>query len=181
MKTTSETEERLRCESGRATGERCWREATERVFEEAHEPLRVCAEHKRAIELGWEADEHLIALDKMQEWIRITAKGADDERLRTHADIMRQRAEREYWPVAVAEKATRLIADQPQGEKPLTQHQVRYLATLLLRSGALIDALVVLEDAPEELFGTRDRWLITAALQGVVERKPRSCASSKMR
>jgi hypothetical protein len=40
-----------------------------------------------------------------------------------------------------------------------------------VRSDALIDALVMLEDAPEEMFGSRDRWLIVAALQVVAERE----------
>jgi hypothetical protein len=169
MTTTSETENRPRCGARRATGEECWREATEQMWELAPEPFSVCAEHKNAFELGQEVDEHLLALDRIQEWITTTVKDADDDRLRTCADLMRQRAELEYWPAAVAAKAADIIANQREGEKPLTEHQARYLATVWLRSDALIDALVVLEDAPAELFGTRDRWTIVAALQKVVE------------
>jgi hypothetical protein len=80
---------------------------------------------------------------------------------------MRERAEREYWPVAVAVKAAELIAGQPQGEKPLTTAQAERLAELMLPSEAL-------EDASGEIFGGANRWAMIAGVALAAEEASRA-------
>jgi hypothetical protein len=56
---------------------------------------RVRRAQEGAIDAGREADEHLTALYKMQEWIAAGIQGPDETILQRHAYDMREKAERD--------------------------------------------------------------------------------------
>jgi hypothetical protein len=161
-------ENRPRCQAGRATkGSWCWREATERITPESPVP-NVCAEHYRAIQLSCEVDTYFDALDDLREWIAAKVDSEYENRLMNHAYRMRDDLEREYWRAAVKDRAASLIANLGPGER-ITDEAAEEFAEVALRADALADARGTLEDAPEEVFGRRDRWQIVAGLAASVE------------
>jgi hypothetical protein len=168
MSTTSGAQKRLRCGVRSKTGRPCWREATERAWDD--DPNRVaCAEHRRAFELGREVDELLDALDEMGQWIAAWDGREEDEgHLKRLAFRMRQKAVAELWPAIVRAGAAERIADQGPDAAPLSFEQAERHEERRLRSDALIDAYVILEDlqiVPEEVFGSGSRWQTAAALE----------------
>lgn len=160
--------ERPLCHFGSKSDRPCWREATERVWEEDAEPT-VCAEHARYHRLGLEEDALHTALYSLGEWIAGPVKSAHLEELTRFAYEMRDEAEREFWRASVATRAARLVAEQGPGEPELSGAQAEGLAVALLRSDALNHARAILEDLPEEAFGHRSRWPIVAALNVLSE------------
>jgi hypothetical protein len=168
MTTPSGTEERPRCRVGSQTDHRCWRNATEYVDLTWPEP-DVCAEHYRAIELRSKVDELHYALDKMGRWIAEWDDPTEDEdRLKSLAFRMREEALEELWRATVRAKAADLIAIQRPDSKPLSFEQAQRHEELRLRTDALIDARVILEDlrlVPEQAFGSGSRWRLAAALK----------------
>lgn len=160
-------EEEQRCAFGSKTKSPCWREGTERMYADAPEP-KVCAEHFRALELGREEDSYIVALDKLREWIVAEVDSEYENRLMNHAYRMRDRLEEEYWQTAIKGKAAELIARLGPGEH-ISPEAAEEFAEVSLRSDALAAARGILEDAAEEVFGTRDRWQIVAGLAVAVE------------
>jgi hypothetical protein len=126
----------------------------------------MCAEHYRAIEAGRQFGEALHALNEMQKWIAAEVEGPDETPIQRHAFDMRERAE-ELWPLVVEDKALELIAGRGPDEEPLTLHDAKYIAALMLRSDYLIEACIILECLAEEALGGRSRWPIIAALKSV--------------
>jgi hypothetical protein len=118
--------------------------------------------------LGEKTDELFFALEEMQEWIAAKVRSTHETPLQRHAYTMREEAEAEYWRASVEAYAARLIAEQPEHERPLSREQARRLGALILRADALGEARVTLEDAPDDLFGgVGARWRIVAALQAL--------------
>jgi hypothetical protein len=166
--TTTTTEvreqERPRCDFGSKSKHPCWREATQRMFAEHPEP-QVCEEHFRAIELGRKVDSYLDALYKLREWIASEVDGEYENRLTNHAYTMRDNLEREYWQVAIKDRAAEIIANAGPGEaEHISLEAAEEFAEVSLRDDALSNARGILEDAPETLFGTNNRWEIVAGL-----------------
>ena len=160
-------QERPRCRFASSTDHPCWREATSAAHFDPGTP-RYCPEHVEAMRLGEKTDEMLFALEELQEWIAAKVRSTHETPLQRHAHTMRETAEAEYWRARVEADAARLIAEQPEHERPLSREQARRLGELMLRADALGEARVTLEDAPDDLFGgVGARWRIVAALQAL--------------
>ncbi len=168
MAERTEAGERPRCLEGSKTDRPCWREAVERRYASDKEPT-VCAEHLREYKLILKRDELLKALQTMGEWITSWDDARDGGTpLQEFAFAMRGKALEELWSAAVEAEAAALIAMQGPEETPLTVEQAERLEALRLRSDALTDAHVLLEDlreVPEGAFGTRSRWEMAAAVK----------------
>ncbi len=162
--TASERSAKL-CSCGSKSENPCWRGATHKRYEDDAEPS-LCAEHARCYEL-MEVEEPLYRdLDHLEEWIKERSLSGETERLVTN---MRDELRGHYAQAAERVRAADLVADQgppASGEPRLTLEQSERLASLLIRSDSLNNALTFLEDLSEE-DAPSDRWIITAALADV--------------
>ena len=163
-----------RCISGAGTDNPCEREATEYRDRWPGAPgPTLCKEHARLAELTDETDDLRIALDQLHEWIQSIPKGHD---ALIHAVYdQRDALERRYLEELASERGAELIADgrvrDGRREYPnvSSEEQAEEVALAMIRSDAFNDARAILEDLPEEAFGTHDRWVLCAILEAAHE------------
>jgi hypothetical protein len=172
-------EEAPRCEYGISGGGRCWREATERLAGMEDKGPVCCAEHLRLVKLGRELDGMLSALDAMEAWIREKVESPTESKLEFYAYTMRDEAEADYWRAAVAEEAADIRANQGEGEEPISWEQAERFASAWLRQEAISTACGLLLDAPEDVFGSAERWAIVAGLRAASESTRDEAAACK--
>jgi hypothetical protein len=160
-------EERPRCMGGYRRGEECWREATERIIADRGEP-DACAEHYQVYMAAQEAREWREALDKFGAWIAAEVDSEVENTLMRPAYEMREKLEEAFWRAYVAKQTAERIANLEPGER-LAPEGAREFTELFERLSSLGDAITILENAPEEIFGRRGRWHIIAGLLAVKE------------
>ncbi len=147
---------------GVKTDNPCPREATERRFADAGTP-DMCAPRARLSELSEKEDGWRYTLDQLEEILRGPVVAEDPyghlERIITNA---RDEAREHYARAHGRAQAAHIAADDH--DERLTPEQSERLAVLVARSDAFADTRTLVEDAPEDVLGLRDRWLIVDAL-----------------
>ena len=160
-----------RCHAGRATDHPCPRQATEYRWPEAEVPS-LCAEHMRAAELCDEADDLHNALDQLHEWIQSLSRKNDA--LIHFVYDQRDALERRYLEALAKSQGALLVASgrvrDGRREYPnVSPERAEEVALAMIRPDAFNDARAILEDLPEEAFGTHDRWVLCAVLEAAHE------------
>ena len=162
-----------RCTAGSSTDNACWREATEPLYIRGGEPI-VCAEHAAVLILGQEVDRAPEDLDTLYAWLRqLGAPGyrgqGDRAQLERHLEGAMEAMLAEYFELRVRMQAAKAVADQAEGEEPLSQEEAMRLAHNFLIPDAYSDAQLILEDVPEDAYRTRDKWFIVATIARAAE------------
>lgn len=156
-----------RCRAGSKTASPCWREAAT-----TYRDYPCCQEHARLYEIGEEEDGWYHALDALEEFVRGPVSEDPYGELERLALNMRDEARREYADARARAEAARMVAEHgpPEpGEPALTLEQAQELTRLIVRADSFVNARTVLEDAPEDVLGLFDRWVIVNALAGAAD------------
>jgi hypothetical protein len=167
-----------RCRAGRKTDNPCWREATTTT----HDSFACCDEHARLCELAEEVDAWHCALDMVEEWIRGPVSEDYYGELERLALKMQDEIRLEYAHASAKAYAARLVVDQgppKDGESRLTLEQSEKLARLIIHADSFVDARTALEDAPKEVLGSHDRWIMVNALAAAAQTAGEAVSSYK--
>lgn len=174
------------CIAGSSTESACWREATEPLCIGGKEP-QLCAEHAAVLSLSHETDRALEDLDTLHGWFRQLAAPAlgdqgDRGHLERHLEEAMEAILAEYFELRVQMKVAKAVAERREGEEPLSPEEATRMARPFLVGDAYMDARLILEDVPEDTYGSRDKWFIIATIARAAEEakvgEPRSKGGS---
>ena len=165
--TTQEHPDGRLCPVGSKGDNPCWRQATERA--RLGEDRLYCPEHAQLRRVVDERDEMLEDLDALHTMVRQTIAPslhgkADSPNLERRLWEILEEMLREYLRHVIVTRAAEIIAQQGEGEEPLKLEEALSIARRLILSDAYTDARAILLDAPDDVFHTRDRWLLVASL-----------------